>query len=265
MANLQAQGNQQLNQKLQLEVGIGFALLRWFNKIIPEIKKQYIDNGQPLDFQAYQGSLSLILLNFYNKVTRKVGNKSFANFQAQINRLDLESYPSKMTAKERDDFYMSLSSLLLARSVVQANLILGTLQERLNRAISDSRTKIPTATNSKIINDALKTYRPQQRAHLKQMVALDQTQYTYEDIKFEGVQYMLSRDITNQLAAVKTWITRNDDRVRPAHAAAAGQTVPSNDRFIVMGEELIYPRDPNGSLPNILGCRCSAIYTFKKL
>jgi len=61
----------------------------------------------------------------------------------------------------------------------------------------------------------------------------------------------------------KVWLTARDGRVRPTkpghfnHQAADGQTVPKGEPFIVSGELLMHPGDPNGSPGNIIRCRCA--------
>ncbi len=60
----------------------------------------------------------------------------------------------------------------------------------------------------------------------------------------------------------KGWQTANDAKVRPAHAKAQidyTKGIPLNEPFIVGGEPLMYPGDPNGSIGNIINCRC---YTY---
>jgi len=58
----------------------------------------------------------------------------------------------------------------------------------------------------------------------------------------------------------KIWITALDERTRPWHADANGQRVPISENFIVNGEELEQPGDPNGSPENIINCRCVLDY-----
>lgn len=58
----------------------------------------------------------------------------------------------------------------------------------------------------------------------------------------------------------KRWTTRADNKVRTAHKAAHGQTVDIKDYFIVGGEKLRYPCDPNGSISNTIRCRCWVEY-----
>lgn len=57
----------------------------------------------------------------------------------------------------------------------------------------------------------------------------------------------------------KTWISAQDSDTREAHSSADGQTVKTDDKFIVGGEKLKYPGDRNGSPENIINCRCRII------
>lgn len=61
------------------------------------------------------------------------------------------------------------------------------------------------------------------------------------------------------------WITAQDERVRPTHRAADGQTIPDNLRFVLEkpsgGHELAQaPRDPDLSLENRIYCRCLSVH-----
>lgn len=58
----------------------------------------------------------------------------------------------------------------------------------------------------------------------------------------------------------KTWITRADSLVRSYHAAAHGQTVNLLTPFVVDGESMMFPGDPNASARNRANCRCGASY-----
>lgn len=58
------------------------------------------------------------------------------------------------------------------------------------------------------------------------------------------------RDVT------RTWTSQADDRVRPDHEDADGQTVGPNEAFDVGGELLMFPGDPAGSEAQTANCRC---------
>lgn len=57
----------------------------------------------------------------------------------------------------------------------------------------------------------------------------------------------------------KQWMSTLDNRVRPDHALADGQTVPLDEPFDVGGEQLDYPGDPSGSAGNVINCRCTQV------
>jgi hypothetical protein len=54
----------------------------------------------------------------------------------------------------------------------------------------------------------------------------------------------------------KGWSSNLMGNPRPAHIAANGQEVDIDKPFIVMGESLEYPGDPNGSPENVINCHC---------
>lgn len=58
------------------------------------------------------------------------------------------------------------------------------------------------------------------------------------------------------LGLKKQWSAVIDARTRPDHAAANGQIVDMDKPFIVGGEELMYPHDPNASAAQTVNCRC---------
>lgn len=60
--------------------------------------------------------------------------------------------------------------------------------------------------------------------------------------------------------AYKTWVATLDDRTRPSHEVAHGQTVPLNGMFTVGAEEALYPGDPNLSDDEAINCRCTVAY-----
>jgi hypothetical protein len=60
--------------------------------------------------------------------------------------------------------------------------------------------------------------------------------------------------------ATKTWLSGQDDRVRPTHQDADGQTVPIGGTFQVGDDQLDYPGDPSGSDEEVINCRCTVIY-----
>lgn len=54
----------------------------------------------------------------------------------------------------------------------------------------------------------------------------------------------------------KTWVSRDDDRVRPTHNVADGQIRPIAVPFIVGGFPMMYPKDPSAPADLVVNCRC---------
>ena len=61
----------------------------------------------------------------------------------------------------------------------------------------------------------------------------------------------------------KIWSAILDGKTRPDHSAADGQRVGLEESFIVGGELLRFPRDPDGSLAQIANCRCEEFFVKK--
>jgi uncharacterized protein with gpF-like domain len=72
-------------------------------------------------------------------------------------------------------------------------------------------------------------------------------QQSYIEAKAKGIE------------CVKQWLATNDDRTRPDHFEADGQIVEIGSTFIVGGEELEYPGDPEGSPEQTYNCRCTMV------
>ena len=58
----------------------------------------------------------------------------------------------------------------------------------------------------------------------------------------------------------KEWLAARGSRTRESHRKASGQVVGLNEPFIVGGERLMYPGDPDGSGAETINCRCTVAY-----
>lgn len=74
-----------------------------------------------------------------------------------------------------------------------------------------------------------------------------------------GGSIVAAREVLPE-GATKTWLSSEDDRVRPTHEDADGQTVPIDAQFEVGDDLLDYPGDPSGSDEEVINCRCTVIY-----
>lgn len=72
-------------------------------------------------------------------------------------------------------------------------------------------------------------------------------------------EHVLSR-LVEEGFTEKMWLTRHDPKVRPAHRAVDGQTVPISRPFRVGGYSLLYPGHNMTAPPELwFGCRCMVL------
>lgn len=57
----------------------------------------------------------------------------------------------------------------------------------------------------------------------------------------------------------KRWRTEHDDRVRAAHRAVDGVTIPLYQPFNVGGYPMLFPGDPMGPADEVVNCRCDMV------
>jgi hypothetical protein len=67
------------------------------------------------------------------------------------------------------------------------------------------------------------------------------------------------RDEWGEDDLVKVWISTDDARTRPTHAAADGQRAGLDEAFIVGGARLQFPGDPTGPADEVINCRCGLL------
>lgn len=74
----------------------------------------------------------------------------------------------------------------------------------------------------------------------------------------------LAEVLATGAVAKKTWLATMDSRTREAHRLADGQSVSVNNMFVVDGELLDFPGDPQGEPGNVVNCRCTLTFDVKK-
>ncbi|QDH93257.1 MuF-like minor capsid protein [Microbacterium phage Cressida] len=75
-----------------------------------------------------------------------------------------------------------------------------------------------------------------------------------------GLDGMLSTaEMRRRGLPYKMWVTRRDERVRHAHAAADTQTVPTDQPFTVGGVPMMHPGDRSAPASLTVNCRCITV------
>lgn len=129
----------------------------------------------------------------------------------------------------------------------------GWTEAKTKRALS--KLLIPKQNASKKIPTAQRETRDEYRARIRSTAI--------ETIN-QNLQRATARRIQEQGLSWKKWVAHHDDRTRPAHREADGQTVPATDTFTVGGYRMRYPKDPSAPLHLTINCRCIMVGAKKK-
>ena len=95
----------------------------------------------------------------------------------------------------------------------------------------------------------------------KSVSARAETIFRTEVLRIQSISTQLrqeanAKDVPDGFTFQKRWLATHDHRVRPEHLAAEGQTREVDEKFLVGGELLMFPRDPDASAENTINCRC---------
>lgn len=126
-------------------------------------------------------------------------------------------------------------------------------EQKTKRALS--KLLIPKQNASKKIPATQRETRDEYRARIRSTAV--------ETIN-QNLQRATARRISEQGLTWKKWVAHHDDRTRPAHREADGQTVPATDTFTVGGYRMRFPKDPSAPLHLTINCRCIMVGAKKK-
>lgn len=136
----------------------------------------------------------------------------------------------------------SNESMWLRLAVIKSDIILNNLHDKQNDIDDDNEFR-------KYYND-----------HIRHFISPTEINNAAQKTKQTLLTYLVLSGEAPK--ATKMWLTREDDRVRPAHVAANLQKVPWDSTFNVGGESLFYPCDETASPDNVINCRCVMVIEY---
>jgi uncharacterized protein with gpF-like domain len=74
-----------------------------------------------------------------------------------------------------------------------------------------------------------------------------------------------AQNLPEGIVGSKTWLAHHDQRTRPHHRLADGQTVPISSKFSVGGYAMEHPGDPTAPPQEVINCRCGTAYLPSKM
>lgn len=254
--------------------GLELALRKQYSMAFKEIRQEVQDIFGKFDFDSemtpierYMEAQKYERLQKIEEKVAKAINVVNNNAVKQVNQSVLEMY------KVNYDFSAKELGVLLAislpnsapksevkKEVAQEQSPLNELAIDNVKDISDLRRRVSQSFVSGIMagenaNKLIKRLQKVAELKLSDITRIARTQTT-------RVENLARIDVYKEVASqgyeiVKEWVAVVDSRTRDAHKKADGQRVPIDEPFIVNGEKLMYPGDPNGSAENIINCRCT--------
>ncbi len=234
---------QQTRLCLAFERGLATRLRREFHRVATKSKASFKEAGK-VDAQTFDGhkaQLEKILSPFITGIIK--------TFAART-----KTYLTQKASRSENEAAVDVYARKYIKERIKQHItdISKTSQDRISRTIADGREKglgqdeiadnIEEATGGRIADARAKTIARTEVHSASQAGAV-------ASVEALGLQNV-----------VKEWVSAQDERTREDHADTDGDTAAMDEPFIVGGEPLMFPGDPDGSPEQIINCRCVLTY-----
>jgi len=271
------QAMRQFRAKLELEVRFQRKVKKLLDTMTREFDDLYSNVGLILPAEAFFPNWKDLLIEIYVETTKifsrsiRFGTKSKKEFHVKQTNVEVTDTES---AKVEAEIAAAMAIWIDETSTEQAKLITATNNDLINQSVSRAKRELSEAMQfiepaavAAIATPHLASFTPA-RSNLIAMqevgVSQSQSQFTEASMVNSSDAFVEGQSIRGKV--LKGWNAILDNVTRPGHANAdftyALFPIPAIDNFIVTGESLKFPRDPNGSPGNIINCRCEAVYSF---
>lgn len=251
-------------KKIRLEPKLASDMRRIFKSLIKDFVKSYPKTHETITPYHYLVDTTGALRKHYRLVTKSFKSSHRDELATKPDSEGKAKKPKKRDISAAVDEKMA--PYIIQHSEKQAKIIMKTTQDQLGQEIqkavkkaADSGEPIDSTGIAKTVGDE---YLKRINGRVK-TIAMTETQNIAEKVKDTELQEMNDDSDDGEFYAgrgfKRVWVAILDDRTRDWHAEADGQEVGIDEPFIVNGEELDYPGDPNGSDENIINCRCASL------
>ena len=252
----------QLARKLKLEKQFKPLLTRFFNQLSRDINITWAATQNIPSMREFEPDLIALLRNHYRKVAKAFNGE--VRKEAKHHNLILDTKAAEETIND------DVMKYILAHSVTQSGIILGTTQKELQQIVSSVLLGNAVAetqlSNIQVGNELKKRFVDRMGSRVD-TIAITETNMVAERVKYIEAN-TLAQVVAQQPAKqtlVDTWNTTLDEKTRASHVAADRQEIPHGRAFTVQGQLLRYPGDMSlgASLDNVINCRCASIVTIE--
>jgi HK97 family phage portal protein len=145
-----------------------------------------------------------------------------------------------------------VAEFIAARSNQLAGQVTQTTYEAIQRQLTDGVGLGETVDE---LAERIRTLFRQTYARRAETVARTEVISAYNGAGATG-----AATLPADVVAGQEWIATRDARTRDAHASADGQIVAVGAGFVVGGQAMAYPGDPNAGSANVVNCRCTVAF-----
>jgi len=185
----------------------------------------------------------------------KVINKVFFGKAARLGVAQSLNELEGLTGEQLVDAVKPIERSAVIRRALQVSSrkitkVADTVQRQISSGLADGLKKGEGLGDlTKRVRGVMKTSRARAQSIARTQVSGAVSTGRHAGMKAAGVE-------------LKGWLSSRDDNVRSAHRQAEadyGAGIALNQPFMVGGDALMYPADPNGSAAMIINCRCLQI------
>lgn len=265
-AEIEDAAERDTRQKMELEAIIAAELLRkYFSPISRDFFRSYSQSGVIPPLDTHHQQLNNILNSNYSKTAKQFARQIRDALGRLTNAATInDNILFNLELRQRIDIFFSQNS------------ISNTTENDLSRAVRD--ILIAATAAGVVLTDQQVARQSRTKFDLLSRNRIGRISTTQTELASEGAKQIegdvLKKDNAvfpdanvdfSRVAIMKTWVTKMDNRVRPAHVLAEGQKVVLDVPFIVGGEQLMRPGDMSlgASLDNVIECRCASIITIR--
>lgn len=268
-----SRGVKRARRNLALKVALEQPFIRelktYFNRLSRTAIERYRVNGEFITATQFDFGTQAVLSKQYRRVSRK--------FRTDLrdSMSDTKSFETKQDSQITATTNAALAVFILDASEKSSNIIDKTTENQIVKSFQEAVSEIENDPEKELTHDAISILggiKMRRKFNSRvNAIAMSETQNAAEGTKFieasvvsrDGNVDIPSTGLVVGLATVnKTWFSQLDNKVRPHHIQAHGQTVSVILPFVVNNQELMFPRDSSlgATADNVANCRCTVVY-----
>ena len=248
------EASKQLNKKLKLERKLSKKIRRFLKKINRDFLRVYLATEALIRADEYQEELTTILDGHYRKTAEE-----FAPITVKVVNDALIDAGHDPVPQNDPILIAALLAFISQNVQFSSRVITNTTNTEMARAVrleNGDGKKAKKRLDHRAVwrSETIGATETLKAAEGAKSVAMEQTEEIAQTATVAAIVFR----------SIKTWFARVfEENTRPAHRDADSQTVPANEPFIVMGQQLMYPGDTwlGATLDNTANCRCTSIHS----